>query len=178
MARKGLSIKTRFEVFKRDGFQCNYCGAKTPNVVLEVDHIKPVSKGGTNSIDNLLTSCFDCNRGKSNNELTSMPNTLVNKLEIQKEKNKQYAEFQKSLKETKKLMDADIELVEDIYNANFEGWIFTDKFKISVKKFIEKLGIEIVTDAMEKACIVVRNENQALKYFCGICWNTIKEHEE
>lgn len=55
--RKGLSKRTRFNVFKRDGFTCQYCGAHPPKVVLHVDHITPVVEGGGNDIDNLVTSC-------------------------------------------------------------------------------------------------------------------------
>lgn len=64
MSRKPISKKLRFEVFKRDSFICQYCGKSAPSVVLEVDHIEPVSKGGTNDILNLVTSCFDCNNGR------------------------------------------------------------------------------------------------------------------
>lgn len=67
--RKKLSKKIRFEVFKRDKFTCQYCGRMAPDVVLEVDHINPVSKGGSNDIMNLVTSCFECNRGKSDKKL-------------------------------------------------------------------------------------------------------------
>lgn len=41
-----------------------------PDVVLNVDHIHPVAKGGTNDITNLVTSCFECNSGKSDRELS------------------------------------------------------------------------------------------------------------
>lgn len=67
--RTALGKKVRFEVFKRDDFQCQYCGAKAPNVTLHVDHIKPVSRGGTNEIMNLVASCHACNMGKTNREL-------------------------------------------------------------------------------------------------------------
>lgn len=67
--RKSLSKKVRFEVFKRDSFKCQYCGRSAPDVVLEVDHISPVSKGGKNDILNLITSCWACNSGKSDREL-------------------------------------------------------------------------------------------------------------
>lgn len=67
--RKSLSKKLRFEVFKRDSFTCQYCGKVAPNVILEVDHIEPVCKGGSNELLNLITSCYDCNRGKTNTEL-------------------------------------------------------------------------------------------------------------
>lgn len=44
--REPLSKGIRFEVFKRDNFTCQYCGAKAPDVILEVDHINPVKLGG------------------------------------------------------------------------------------------------------------------------------------
>jgi len=47
--RKAIPKKTRFEVFKRDSFTCQHCGRKAPDVVLQVDHLKPVSKGGKGS---------------------------------------------------------------------------------------------------------------------------------
>jgi len=59
-----VSKSTRFEVFKRDTFTCQYCGRRTPDVVLEIDHIVPRVQGGTNDPENLATACFDCNRGK------------------------------------------------------------------------------------------------------------------
>jgi hypothetical protein len=57
--------RTRFEVFKRDSFTCQYCGAKAPGVVLHVDHITPRASGGSDDILNLVTACAGCNGGKS-----------------------------------------------------------------------------------------------------------------
>ena len=73
--RKAISPKVRFEIFKRDNFTCQYCGRKTPDVKLELEHIIPVIKGGTNDITNLLTACEECNIGKSDNSLND--NTLI-----------------------------------------------------------------------------------------------------
>ena len=47
--RKSMSRKLRFEVFKRDRFTCQYCGAKAPDVILHVDHIHPVAAGGSHA---------------------------------------------------------------------------------------------------------------------------------
>jgi hypothetical protein len=66
-----LSNRVRFEIFKRDKFTCQYCGAKAPEVVLQCDHIKPVAEGGTNDILNLITSCAGCNGGKGAVPLSS-----------------------------------------------------------------------------------------------------------
>ena len=63
--RKGMSKRLRYAVFERDGFTCRYCGHQPPTVKLVIDHMIPVSKGGTNDEANLLTSCEACNGGKS-----------------------------------------------------------------------------------------------------------------
>lgn len=68
--REPIPSRTRYEVFERDGYTCQYCGAKAPSVELHVDHIVPVSKGGTNDLSNLVTACAECNLGKSNLETT------------------------------------------------------------------------------------------------------------
>lgn len=60
-----FSVRTRFEVFKRDDFTCQYCGRRSPDVVLEVDHIVPRANGGSDDPINLRTSCWECNHGKS-----------------------------------------------------------------------------------------------------------------
>jgi hypothetical protein len=69
--RVAINKKLRFEVFDRDNFTCQYCGKTPPDVVLHVDHIKPVKEGGDNSLSNLITSCSDCNRGKGSTPLRS-----------------------------------------------------------------------------------------------------------
>ena len=59
---KGL----RKEVFKRDNYTCCECGAKKEDgATLHIDHIIPVSKGGTDELSNLQTLCSDCNLNKS-----------------------------------------------------------------------------------------------------------------
>lgn len=63
--RKPLPPRIRYEVLERDGYTCQYCGAKAPNVSLHVDHIVPVSEGGTDEMSNLVTACECCNLGKS-----------------------------------------------------------------------------------------------------------------
>jgi hypothetical protein len=68
--RSGLPLGLRFDVFKRDSYCCQICGAKQINgATLEVDHKVPVTKGGNNDMSNLWTLCFDCNRGKSDKDL-------------------------------------------------------------------------------------------------------------
>lgn len=57
----------RHEVFKRDNYTCVECGAKKEDgATLHIDHIIPVSKGGSDEMNNLQTLCSDCNLNKSN----------------------------------------------------------------------------------------------------------------
>lgn len=66
-ARETIPLKLRFKILKRDNYTCVKCGqspAKNNAVELEIDHITPVSKGGTNDIENLQTLCRNCNQGK------------------------------------------------------------------------------------------------------------------
>ena len=56
--------RTRWEILLRDDFTCQYCGQFAPNVKLEVDHKIAIVDGGTDELDNLVTACWSCNRGK------------------------------------------------------------------------------------------------------------------
>lgn len=83
-----VSKSLRFEIFARDAFTCQYCGKRPPEVVLEVDHIHPVSKGGGDEEINLITSCYDCNRGKSAkviSEVAPRPDADLAFLKVQQE---------------------------------------------------------------------------------------------
>ncbi len=102
--RKSISKKVRFEVLKRDKFTCQYCGRRAPDIVLNIDHIRPITNGGDNSILNLVTSCFDCNNGKRDNLLND--NSVIEKqraqLELLQERREQLEmmlEWQDSLKD-------------------------------------------------------------------------------
>lgn len=66
MTRKSGSgwYALRFEVLRRDSFACRYCGQIAPNVTLEVDHVVEVAEGGLDELENLVTACRACNRGK------------------------------------------------------------------------------------------------------------------
>ncbi len=67
--RSKMTPELREFIMKRDNYTCQICGNskyREPNLLLEVDHIHPVSAGGTTTFDNLWTLCWKCNRSKSN----------------------------------------------------------------------------------------------------------------
>ena len=175
-AKRSVSKKTRFEVFKRDAFCCQYCGASPPNVILEVDHVIPVSGGGSNDELNLITACFDCNRGKGARTLNETPETIKRRSEIEKEKITQLKAYEDLLIEKREYLESRVDAVESVYEQNTD-YVFTMSFRQSVKAFCEKLPLPVVIEAMEVATDRIEDANGALKYFCGICWARVRKQE-
>lgn len=65
-----ISKRLRFEVLRRDGFRCTYCGATPAESELHVDHVIPEALGGQSTPENLTTSCEACNSGKTSTSPT------------------------------------------------------------------------------------------------------------
>ena len=64
-----MTKELREKILKRDNYKCQICGLsrkQEPHLLLEVDHIIPISKGGKTVESNLQTLCWSCNRSKSN----------------------------------------------------------------------------------------------------------------
>ena len=99
--RKNLTLGKRFEILKRDLFTCQYCGASAPDVELHVDHIHPVSRGGTNNELNLVTACKSCNLAKRDQPL---PDDALSKVAKIVEQNQgRYGKNKKLIDEVAKL---------------------------------------------------------------------------
>lgn len=64
--RAPISRALRHEVFKKSNYTCAECGKTNKETILCVDHIIPVSQGGTDELDNLQCLCEECNQAKSN----------------------------------------------------------------------------------------------------------------
>ncbi len=58
--------ENRLKIFERDGYKCHYCKKQLTRFSATLDHIQPVSKGGDNSYDNLITACLHCNSERGN----------------------------------------------------------------------------------------------------------------
>ncbi len=72
---RGISPQLRSDILERNGFTCQLCGAAAGDtdpfnparkVRLHIDHIIPISQGGTNDRNNLRTLCSACNQGRGN----------------------------------------------------------------------------------------------------------------
>lgn len=173
--REAISKKRRFDVFKRDGFACQYCGATPPGVLLHVDHINPVALGGKSGIDNLITACEPCNLGKGARALSDVPPSLVEKAERAKEREAQIIAYNDALSAAAKRIDEDSWDVAAIFMEAHCRTSIRKDYRRSIKTFLEKLPKQEVVDAMDRALGMAKGHDGTFRYFCGICWNKIKE---
>lgn len=74
--RRGITHGLRFRVLNRDRFRCVYCGKSASEIEIEIDNVVPVSAGGSDTFDNLVTSCKPCNQGKKTRLLLGSPDDL------------------------------------------------------------------------------------------------------
>lgn len=179
--RKALSKGLRFEIFKRDHFTCQYCGAQPPKVVLVIDHIVPVASGGDNDISNLLAACEACNLGKTDKSLTARqvrPDADLLYLETQQE----IAELQR-YNQAKKAKEAAIREVLDTlqnYWCDVSGldWHPSDFLFRQYLKYLSPSGveraIEIVAPKISNNFVV----GDWSKYMWGVVHKLAEEGED
>jgi hypothetical protein len=184
--RKTITKKVRFEVFKRDSFTCQYCGKAAPDVVLHVDHIDPVSKGGTNDILNLITSCVECNSGKGATPLDDQAMLAKQRAQLQelsdrREQLKMMLDWRKGMKSIDELA---LEAARDHFATTFEGWgIESDTAVAKLRQHIRKFGVQAVMEAMDIArdryapTITPESVNEAWGKVGGICHNRANPDE-
>lgn len=174
--RIALSKKTRFEVFKRDSFKCQYCGRSAPEVVLHVDHIHPVSKDGTNDVFNLITACSDCNHGKGATRLSDDSSL--------KKQKKQLDELNEKREQLEMMMAWRQELANEkdqMFNfavERYETIFFTKLSEYGLKLLrgqITQFGFDAVMAAMDITSTRDIDPEGRLNYMAGICWNKKRE---
>lgn len=184
--RKPIPKKIRFEVFKRDKFTCQYCGQMAPDVILEIDHIKPVAEGGENDILNLITACRDCNRGKGKTQLCD--DSVIKKQQKQlidlAEKKEQSDMMILWKKELLRIIEDQIESINDLILC-VTGWELSDGGKRDVRKYLKEFSYQEVYNATEIAFehyyeetysdrLTSKSFNLALSKIGGICYNNRK----
>jgi len=188
-----VSVRTRFEVFKRDRFTCSYCGQTPPNVLLEVDHVVPRAAGGSDDITNLTTSCKDCNRGKAAGLLEEGTAPVVGRAVIEEmqerlDQARAYMETLSALQDvTDQMVDRVIAYWARVYQAELEEREDATYYRIpggefpergSIRRFLRTLPLSDVLEAVDKTAGRLRyGDNDACRYFYGVCHRMIRERE-
>ena len=181
--RKPISKKLRFEVFKRDSFRCQYCGRSAPDVILEVDHIVPVAKGGKNDVMNLITSCRDCNRGKgkkmlTENEVMAKQKAQLDELNERREQMEMMIKWRTDLKYIERQqVDAILERITEL-----SGFSCLDGDDTTILKYIKRFSFQEVYDAAEISFLRYLDKEYpatfdiAMNKIGGVCYNRRKNN--
>lgn len=152
--RKAISKGLRFEIFKRDGFTCQYCGEQPPGAILHIDHILPVVEGGTNDDTNLITSCAACNMGKGRKILNGPPRPDIDLVLL--EKQQEIAE----LRQYQEVSAARRALIGDVVDSLQKLWFeMTGQDygldRETVRRMVAKFGPALVEDGIAAVAIKV-----------------------
>lgn len=177
--RKQIGKKARFEVFKRDSFTCQYCGNSAPDVVLEVDHIKPVASGGENDTLNLITSCKNCNSGKGARELSDH-SVIAKQKAMLKDLNERRLQLEMMLEWREGMADLESVAVRkavEFFESQTRYFLHDDKY---IRTLVKEFGLQKVLAAAETSLdtYLIHGEegmytqesvNKAYEYIKRIC---------
>lgn len=193
-----VSVRVRFEVFKRDRFTCSYCGRTPPEILLEVDHVIPRAAGGSDDFDNLLTSCRDCNRGKSARLLAegSAPAVRAEALEELQHRIEQATAYAEAMHTWRQWEDS---LVDEVYaewahsfgartvetkKGTHWEWLYAYErwpSEATIRRFVKELPLLTILEAVQATAAWADSElngrsyERACRYFYAICWRRIRD---
>jgi hypothetical protein len=170
-----VSKRIRFEVLRRDGHACRYCGGKAPDVRLTVDHVMPVALGGSDDPTNLVAACVDCNAGKASvaPDAPIVADVADDQLRWARAMEAAAANLLGEQRRKREVIAAWLE--------EWEKWSEIDylpvDFHDSVWRFhCAGLPLEVLTENAFRATgarhVSLRNQ---FRYFCGICNNQIRD---
>ncbi len=168
--------RIRFEIFKRDSFTCRYCGRKSPEVVLELEHVTALANGGTDDEMNLVTSCWECNRGKSDiplNEVITGEDPTERAILIL-EKRRQLDEYNAVLAAEYARRTSDLQSLTDYWYDNHYRKILNGADQTWIFNTLESVPVEVIRNAM---AIAIRSRKTAgLAYVNAIVQRWREEH--
>ncbi|MSQ13957.1 MAG: HNH endonuclease [Dehalococcoidia bacterium] len=165
-----IASKLRFEVFKRNNFTCRYGGRKTPQIVLEVDHVIPVAKGGGDEIENLVTSCYECNRGKGASLLSDevSVSTIHENTVLLLERELQLKEYNGVKRSVREREDQQIDELLQFWDDLFHGPPGMSPGRASLRLYPRPLPAEDIKDAMEITSVRKGGNGAGVHYLYGI----------
>lgn len=176
-----VSKRTRYEVLRRDNHTCRYCGATAPEATLTIDHVTPVSLGGSDDPSNLVAACKDCNAGKAS---SSPDATLIADVE---QRALQWSAAVKLAAEKLAARDEPrrkyVEYLEDVVTQYFGRdemglpYDWRETFDQFYRAGLPKRQVEKAIDiSMSKHNVPWSSK---WRYACGIAWTMIRElHDE
>lgn len=173
-----VSKRLRYEVLRRDNFQCRYCGAAAPDAKLTVDHVTPTALGGSDDASNLVAACDPCNSGKS----ASSPDAPT-VADVAQDALRWSKALQVAAKKMLDRLDERDGLCEE-FADHWNSWgLGGHKFplpatwKQSVGAFLSAgLPMAVLCDCVDLAMAVPKVKvDDRFRYMCGIAWRKVTE---
>lgn len=172
-----VSKRLRAEILRRDNSTCRNCGAKAPAVVLVIDHVVPVTLGGSDEPSNLQTLCESCNSGKS-----ATPPDAAIVAQVAKDADK----WSKAMRAAADQMLAAHGAQSAVYLQIEQWWrgsrhgqyaMLPPGWERSIDNFLAAgLPMQIIKESAEIA--LSRQRNDPWKYFCAVAWSKVRDLQE
>ena len=163
-----LSKRTRFEVLKRDGFRCRYCGITAVAVALHVDHVVAVASGGTDDPINLVTACASCNLGKSDVGLDESRISPGDPMELAME----HVEQMRMYLDAQRAVDAERARLSDFLDDRWREVIGNDPPAVlRWRPVLDRHSLQEVDDAIEAVAVAswrLKGASAHARYFFGV----------
>lgn len=177
-----VTKRVRYEVIRRDGSRCRYCGRSVDDgAKLTVDHVKPVALGGSDDPTNLVAACLDCNIGKAS---VGPSDELVGQVADDAFR------WARAMQMAAELADqrADQTLaVLDAFEEAWDRWRTSDQrpiprprnWDVSVKSWV-KAGLR-TKDLVDLIPAAMRDgiaHDGRWRYYCGCAWKLVRERQD
>jgi len=167
-----VTKRIRFEVMRRDGHRCHYCGATATDARLTIDHVLPTALGGSDDASNLVTACADCNAGK-----TSTPPDGATVAKVAHDAERWAQAMQAAAERTRQRRaeaDAYIDALHDSLRF-FADYELPDDWRASLAGFhAAGLPVDLMRRALDTAIDNRRIDWKGRwKYACGTAWRML-----
>lgn len=178
-----ISKRLRFEVLRRDGFKCRYCGTTAAENELRVDHVTPVALGGTDDPANLVAACNPCNTGKSSSSpdapiVAGAEDTALLWAQAMKQAAAKAADDHK----TRTTYRATFETAWNSWTYEGDGGRKTFELPADWRQSIESFRVAGLPDFLlgeiVDAAMTAQYVKKRFNYFAGIAWKRITELQE
>ena len=181
-----ISRRLRYEVLRRDSYTCRYCGAKAPDVKLNVDAVVPEALGGSHKDPaNLITACEACNGGKT----SSSPDApLVADIA------EHALEWAQAMRQAQGRALADLKAREagrGQFAEWWDSWTYEHEGKRhplprpgdweqTVDQLVASgLPLPLLKDCIDRAMGRTKVQNsEKFRYMCGVAWRKLTELQE
>lgn len=179
-----ISKHLRYEILKRDNHTCRYCGATAPDAKLTLDHVLPVTLGGTDDAANLVCACRDCNAGKAGSNPDQPLVVQATNDDMR---------WADAVKRAAALAWAEAKPRNDYIEKADELWSHwhyglnldkdlprPDNWRTSIGALFDRgLPIELLADSMQRAGNASHvSPYDTWRYFMGICWKQMSKIQD